>query len=201
MKTIKRYQNRKLYDTEASTYVTLEDITRMIRSGEDVKVIDNKTKRDLTAVTLAQIIFEEQKKQHGILPLWSLRRIIQTGGESIQEFVEKRITPGITAVQQTQKEVEQYVERLVSRGSVSPEEARNFIAGFLTKSQRGLDELQRLFDDRIRGTMERVRGFASLQKEVARLEEKIAELETQLEEARAAAAPAPKKRGRKKAKA
>ena len=80
-KVIKRYQNRKLYDTEASTYVTLDDITQMIRDGEDVKVIDNKTKRDLTAVTLAQIIFEEQKKQREILSLPSLKRIIQSGGE------------------------------------------------------------------------------------------------------------------------
>ena len=93
-KIIKRYQNRKLYDTEASTYVTLDDISKMIRGGEDVKVIDNKSKKDLTSVTLAQIIFEEQKKQREILPLAALRRIIQTGGESIQEFVEKHIRPG-----------------------------------------------------------------------------------------------------------
>ena len=57
-KVIKRYANRKLYDTERSCYVTLDEISQMIKEGDDVKVVDNKTKDDLTAVTLAQIIVE-----------------------------------------------------------------------------------------------------------------------------------------------
>ncbi|MBX9769340.1 MAG: polyhydroxyalkanoate synthesis regulator DNA-binding domain-containing protein, partial [Bdellovibrionales bacterium] len=61
-KVIKRYQNRKLYDTQQSCYVTLEDIAKMIRGNEEVTIVDNKTKRDITASTLAQIIFEAEKK-------------------------------------------------------------------------------------------------------------------------------------------
>ena len=61
-KIIKRYQNRKLYDTQQSCYVTLDDIAKMIRVDEDVMVIDNKTKNDITAATLTQIIFEAEKK-------------------------------------------------------------------------------------------------------------------------------------------
>ena len=64
-KIIKRYQNRKLYDTQQSCYVTLDDIAKMIRSSEDVMVIDNKTKNDITAATLTQIIFEAEKKASG----------------------------------------------------------------------------------------------------------------------------------------
>ena len=56
---IKRYANRKLYDTQESRYVTLDQISHMIRAGEDVQVLDNNSKEDLTSVTLAQIIFEE----------------------------------------------------------------------------------------------------------------------------------------------
>ena len=63
VRVIKRYANRKLYDTQHSRYVTLEQISDMIREGDDVQIIDNKTKEDLTSVTLAQIIFEEEKKQ------------------------------------------------------------------------------------------------------------------------------------------
>ena len=63
---IKRYANRKLYDTEHSRYVTLDQISEMIRNGDDVKIVDNKTKEDLTTVTLAQIIFEEEKKQRSL---------------------------------------------------------------------------------------------------------------------------------------
>src|SRR5215510_5487551 len=82
---IKRYANRKLYDTQHSRYVTLEQISEMIRNGDEVKIVDNKTKEDLTSVTLAQIIFEEEKKQRSFLPLGAMRNIIQNGGEWFAE--------------------------------------------------------------------------------------------------------------------
>src|SRR6185503_17288779 len=86
---IKRYANRKLYDTQHSRYVTLDQIAEMIRGGDDVKIIDNKTKEDLTSVTLAQIIFEEEKRQKSFLPLQAMRNIIQSGGESITQLVNQ----------------------------------------------------------------------------------------------------------------
>src|SRR5919206_3784144 len=61
-KIIKRYTNRKLYDTVESRYVTLDEIAEMIKAGADVRILDNRTKEDLTSVTLAQIVFEEEKK-------------------------------------------------------------------------------------------------------------------------------------------
>src|SRR6476660_7785585 len=84
-RVVKRYANRKLYDTQRSRYVTLDQIAEMIRSGEDVKIVDNNSKEDLTAITLAQIIFEEEKKA-SFMPLSTLRNIIQTGGQSITQF-------------------------------------------------------------------------------------------------------------------
>src|SRR5262249_45434036 len=72
-RVIKRYANRKLYDTQRSRYVTLDQIADMIRDGEDVKIVDNNSKEDLTTVTLAQIIFEEEKKQKSFLPLNAMR--------------------------------------------------------------------------------------------------------------------------------
>ena len=88
-KIIKRYQNRKLYDTQQSCYVTLEDIAKMIRSNEEVMVIDNKTKRDITAATLTQIIFEAEKKASEYAPLNTLREIIQYGNGSISNYLAK----------------------------------------------------------------------------------------------------------------
>ena len=90
---IKRYANRKLYDTEHSRYVTLDQISEMIRNGDDVKIVDNKTKEDLTTVTLAQIIFEEEKKQRSFLPLAAMRNIIQSGGEWFAE-AQRRVHRG-----------------------------------------------------------------------------------------------------------
>ncbi len=98
-KIIKRYQNRKLYDTSDSCYVTLEDISEMIKQGEEVQVIDNETKEDLTAVTLAQIIFEEQKRKTHVLPLNTFTQIIQSGGETLKEVVAKTIETGAREIQ------------------------------------------------------------------------------------------------------
>src|SRR5437660_5873322 len=83
-RVVKRYANRKLYDTQRSRYVTLEQIAEMIRGGEDVKIVDNNSKEDLTAITLTQIIFEEEKKQ-SFLPLSALRNIIQSGASNITQ--------------------------------------------------------------------------------------------------------------------
>src|SRR6185295_4634925 len=88
-RVIKRYANRKLYDTQRSRYVTLEQIADMIRSGDDVKIVDNGSKEDLTSVTLAQIIFEEEKRQKSFLPLDALRNVIQSGGESLASMASK----------------------------------------------------------------------------------------------------------------
>ena len=88
-KIIKRYQNRKLYDTQQSCYVTLDDIAKMIRQNEDVVVIDNKSKNDITAATLTQIIFESEKKVGQYAPLFTLREIIQNGTGSISGYLAK----------------------------------------------------------------------------------------------------------------
>src|SRR5947209_7437587 len=87
-RVVKRYANRKLYDTQRSRYVTLDQIAEMIRAGDDVKIIDNTSKEDLTAMTLAQIIFEQEKKS-SFMPLSTLRNIIQTGGQSLQTLAQQ----------------------------------------------------------------------------------------------------------------
>src|SRR5690606_29132530 len=89
VKIIKRYQNRKLYDTQQSCYVTLDDIAKMIRASEEVMVIDNKSKNDITAATLTQIIFEAEKKASQYAPLFTLREIIQNGNGSISNYLAK----------------------------------------------------------------------------------------------------------------
>ena len=84
VRVIKRYANRKLYDTRESKYVTLDRIAEFVRNGEEVKVLDNRSKNDLTKVTLAQIIYEEQKS--GNATTWSvqsLRGFIQEGRQKL----------------------------------------------------------------------------------------------------------------------
>jgi len=88
-KIIKRYQNRKLYDTDASCYVTLDEIAEMIQQGEEVAVVDNRNQKDITAATLTQIIFEKQKRSESPIPISTLRHIIQQGDGSFSAFLSK----------------------------------------------------------------------------------------------------------------
>jgi len=103
---VKRYPNRKLYDTLASRYVTLEDIAQMIREGEDVQIVDNRSQDDLTSVTLTQIIFEEEKQKKSLLPLSALRSIIQSKGEKIVDFVQSQISPAVSTITHAREEAE-----------------------------------------------------------------------------------------------
>jgi len=84
---IKKYGNRRLYDSVNSTYVNLDDIARFIREGKEVKVVDAKTGQDLTRVTLTQIITEDAKEKPTGLPLELLRQLIVASDEVRQEFI------------------------------------------------------------------------------------------------------------------
>lgn len=86
MPVIKRYPNRKLYDTEAKRYVTLEHISQMIQAGQDVLVIDHESGEDLTNLTLSQIIFEQEKKGSGFLPRSLLTDLIRAGGDTLEQM-------------------------------------------------------------------------------------------------------------------
>ena len=86
---IKRYGNRKMYDTETSRYVTLDNVAELVRGGEDLRIVDNDSNEDLTAVTFAQIIFEEEKRQKNFISLGAMRQLIQSGGASLQELAQQ----------------------------------------------------------------------------------------------------------------
>lgn len=85
--TIKKYANRRLYNTATSSYVTLEDLAHMVRAGEEFLVFDAKTSEDLTRSVLTQIIFEQEQKGQNLLPIPFLRQLISFYGDSLQGFV------------------------------------------------------------------------------------------------------------------
>ena len=98
-KVIKRYTNRKLYDTVESRYVTLDEIAEMVKQGVEVRIVDNRSKEDLTSVTQAQIIFEEEKKKNR-MPLSVLREIIRHPGESISDFISREVSPRVASIRE-----------------------------------------------------------------------------------------------------
>jgi polyhydroxyalkanoate synthesis repressor PhaR len=85
--TIKKYANRRLYNTGTSTYVTLEDLAQMVKNGEDFVVFDAKSGEDITRSVLTQIIFEQENKGQNLLPITFLRQLIRFYGDSIQNLI------------------------------------------------------------------------------------------------------------------
>jgi polyhydroxyalkanoate synthesis repressor PhaR len=90
-KIIKRYQNRKLYDTHESSYVTLDEIAKMIKNGEDLRVIDNKTKNDITAATLTQLLYESERRAKTQPSVELLKEIIRHGDGSFSGFIQAKL--------------------------------------------------------------------------------------------------------------
>ena len=176
-KVIKRYTNRKLYDTVESRYVTLDEIAEMIKAGGEVKVIDNRTKDDLTAVTLAQIIFEEEKKS-ARTSMKTLLGLIRQGSEVAQQMVGGAggdLRERVDAVRQA---AEQRVQSLVARGQQTGEKARELVSA----SQEALAGLQRRLDERVRSAAEGVQHLPDVKRQLDDISQRIAALEAKLEE-------------------
>src|SRR5829696_5268856 len=83
---IKRYGNRRLYNTETSSYVNYQDLLKLIRDGHDIQVIDSKTKADVTKSVLMQVILEEEKNEKNLLPIPFLFQLIRSQEEASQDF-------------------------------------------------------------------------------------------------------------------
>ncbi|MGE6760635.1 polyhydroxyalkanoate synthesis regulator DNA-binding domain-containing protein [Corallococcus interemptor] len=197
-KIIKRYTNRKLYDTVESRYVTLDEIAAMIKEGTEVRIVDNRTKEDLTSVTLAQIIFEEEKKKNQ-MPLSVLREIIRHPGESISGFIQKEVTPRVASIRE---EAEQRLDKLLRREDGSPQEAPAPEAAaattpapqaegnaaslnpaeLLKASQRAFEDFQRRIDERVKQVVENLTGnLPALGRDMQALTQRLEELEKKLD--------------------
>lgn len=207
---IKRYANRKLYDTQDSRYVTLDQISDMIREGEDIKVVDNSSKEDLTSVTLAQIIFEEEKRRRSFLPLSALRKVIQSGGESLHDFVSQLqesaervgrvfrrdardgegegegedglpLPDGVDApASSAEAGTEERVEDGAARAKEKGESPVKMLREFIDSVQGTVDDWQRRVDSNVQSAIESMSPLAPLQKEMQGLRDRIAELERKL---------------------
>lgn len=102
---IKKYANRRLYNTATSTYVTLDDLARMVRDGINFTVADAKSGDDITRSVLTQIIFEEENKGQNLLPVNFLRQLIRFYGDSMQAFVPGYLELSIDALTREQEKL------------------------------------------------------------------------------------------------
>ena len=107
---IKKYANRRLYDTSASAYVTLEHLSRLVREGRDFVVQDARSGEDITRSVLAQIIFEQENRDEGVLPISFLRQIIQFYGESVQSVLPSYLEMAMNTFVSQQEKWRQHLE-------------------------------------------------------------------------------------------
>jgi polyhydroxyalkanoate synthesis repressor PhaR len=206
IRTIKRYSNRKLYDLQESRYVTLQEVAAFLQEGFEVQIVDNKTKEDITSITLAQILYEQEKNKKSSLPLGTLKGIIASSGEllqkkladpvlaykkeaertvmSIREEAEKKVTT-------LKEQAERHMGKLMSSPREMGEEARAVVSEVTNSTQTALDDFTRSIDDRFKQLMRFTRQVEKQPSRVAKLldktealEARVAELEKQLLQAK-----------------
>jgi polyhydroxyalkanoate synthesis repressor PhaR len=207
-RVIKRYSNRKLYDTKDSRYVTLLQIAEMVRTGEEVQIIDNNTKEDLTEVTLAQIIYEEQKQKATTsrnVPLQTLKELIHSRTEKVLSDLREgpigRLIPGgkseppkagpdgATATPAPKAEEVATTTPTTNNGTApSTAPAAATPAGAAASGKPSLveqaketwEDWQHKIDERVKAVVPNILPWQQLQHEVKRLNARIEELEEKL---------------------
>jgi polyhydroxyalkanoate synthesis repressor PhaR len=111
---VKKYANRRLYNTEASSYVTLEDLAKMVRDGRDFVVYDAKSGEDITRSVLTQIIVEEESKGHNLLPTPFLRQLIGFYGDNLQSVVPRYLEFAMGSFARQQEQMRRNMEQTIS---------------------------------------------------------------------------------------
>jgi polyhydroxyalkanoate synthesis repressor PhaR len=128
---IKRYRNRKLYNTQSKRYITLEEIEQIIKDQEEIKVIDNDSGNDITATTLTQIIFDLEKNKTGVLPVDLLFSLVQSGGKRIDE-IRHNIFTSLNFTHHFDLEVSRRIKLLIDNGELSRLEGDRLIDKLLS---------------------------------------------------------------------
>lgn len=185
-RVVKRYSNRKLYDTVESRYVTLPQIAEYVRQGQDVRIIDNTTKEDLTRMTLAQILYEEERKQSR-LPLGALKELLHSSSERILSAV--RDTPMGKLIARGEAPPAEAVESEPAPPSEPPPAATPAEPGrvekFVEQSREAIDQWQHRVDHQMKSFWEGINPMAqieALQAEVKRLNQRVEVLEAERRE-------------------
>jgi polyhydroxyalkanoate synthesis repressor PhaR len=144
---IKRYPNRKLYNTETKSYITLETIADLIRQGQEVQVVDHTSGEDLTALTFSQIIFEQEKKQSGFVPKTVLTGLIQAGGDTLNNLRRTLASP-LDLLRQVEEEIDRRIQALIKGGELTKDEALR-LRDKLLAAERRPDEIDSITETRL----------------------------------------------------
>ncbi|HIE04786.1 MAG TPA: hypothetical protein EYP61_08510 [Candidatus Latescibacteria bacterium] len=181
MRIIKRYANRKLYDTETSKPITLPEIAMLIAEGEHVQVVDRETGEDITTMVLAQIIVEQEKEKRQWLPIPAiLREMIRRRRDEVVDLYEHSLLSQVEGPE----EVEEMIRELVRRRRLGRREGRRLRERLVERLQERKGRLSR----QIEAVIRRVLGQMGLpsRREIEELKERVRQLQARIEELLAA---------------
>jgi polyhydroxyalkanoate synthesis repressor PhaR len=165
-RSIRRYENRKLYDAEAGRYVTLEDVGRVVAGGGEVEVVDQKTGEDLTSFTLAQVLLERVRTGASRIPRQVLTRLIRIAAGPSSAW--GRWPEPQDAAGRARQEAERIVSRVLGRGGLSLDDAVALRQDLGQMVHRLVAEAQSGVESRLRGLLERGEGVAGRSLEALR---------------------------------
>lgn len=186
MRIIKRYKNRRLYDTEQKKTIKIEDVVCLVKNDIDFKVIDNKSKKDITTKVLAQAFSEELKRWRSLKDTGKiLRQLILRGGESTMDFLEKTLLAGLGLFDLTKERAEKIVDDLVKRGEVSKSDKAKAIKELLKGHEQRMKKLKEKIDERVEKLSSKIRmakkdDLDELSKKIDQLAKTVDKLEQKL---------------------
>lgn len=155
MRVIKRYPNRKLYDTSARQYVTLQSIRELVGDGEIVQVVDSRTGKDVTKGALSKIVLEKEMENGGGLPTSFLTDMIKRSGRTVMGYLKKSWEAGKEAAAWAEDEVGTSMKGLVKMGKLSISEADNLRSDITSKVKSRLAEQEALIERGIKAGLEK----------------------------------------------
>jgi len=174
---IKKYANRRLYNTQTSSYVTLDHLAQMVKEGTEFEVHDARTGEDITRSVLTQIIFEEEAKGQNLLPIRFLRQLIRFYGDSLQAFVPGYLDLSMESFTKNQEAMRNRIAEAFGGGSQAIESmTRQNLAMF----ERAMQMFSPFAPTRGRGTDEDLRANGAAEAKPKQSEE-IAELKSEIE--------------------
>jgi len=183
---VKRYLNRRLYDVQEKKSITLADLAEMIKAGEDIKVIDNKTKEDITLPILFQILSMEARDWKESMPSAQVaRQLFLKGGGTVADAAKKALVVGIGVLDVTREKIEVLVDDLINKGHLDKEERARTIRELLEKAEIRSREAKNWVEEQVKTTVTKLRPakeeevdalrqqVTDLQKIIERLEKKL----------------------------
>lgn len=186
MTLIKRYRNRRLYDTSRKSFIILSDLDAMIRRDEPITVIDTATGKDITLTTLTAVIGESVHGWHN--PAASkalLQAAIKLGGEKSMSILKNTVLAGIGFAELTKKKAEELVESLIKIGEVSKSEKKKAVLELLAKAEKGTREVTGKLSKEVEKGLKKISiakktDIDALSKKVDKLARAIAKIEKKL---------------------